>query len=177
MVYGFIKQSGGYIDVESTLGQGTTITMHLPRASVIEKKQMREPDARRWVARGAETVLVTEDDAAVRRVALRILTGLGYRTLEAGNGPEALAILRGDAAIDLLFADIVLSGGMNGAQLAREAQVLRPGLAVLFASGYSEPAVLRDTEGADRVPLLSKPYDADELGRSIRRLLDGQREH
>ncbi len=175
MVYGFIKQSGGYIDIESKLGQGTTITMHLPRTSGTEKKLEKAPDSRRWIAKGTETILITEDDAAVRRVAVRILTKLGYRSLEANNGPEALEILRSDAAVDLLFADIILSGEMNGAQLSREAQILRPDLKVLFASGYSEPAVLRDTEGADRVPLLSKPYDADELGRLIRGLLDDDR--
>ena len=172
MAYGFIKQSGGHIKIDSKLGQGTTICIMLPRTMEVQTPCMPAADGGLLSAKGDEAVLVTEDDPAVRRVAVRILRTLGYRTYEAENGREALQVLDREPGIDLLFADIMLTGDLNGAQLAQKARALHAKLAVLFASGYAEPAVRRESGGIKDIPLLSKPYDADELAKLVRRQLD-----
>jgi CheY-like chemotaxis protein len=120
-----------------------------------------------------ETILVVEDDARVRRVSLRRLKELGYAVIEADSGPVALAILDRGQPIDLLFTDVVMAGGMNGIELAREAGRRRPGLKTLFTSGYSEPSVIERGLPFAQSAWLGKPHSVAELQVKIRQLLDG----
>ncbi|OWV96613.1 hybrid sensor histidine kinase/response regulator [Rhizobium sp. R72] len=173
MVYGFVKQSGGHLQLYSESGRGTTIRIYLPAMSSSgsqERSQASEP-VESPLPQGTELVLVVEDDLRVRRVAVARLSSMGYSVLEAENGHRALEVLQANDNIALLFTDIVMPGGMTGDELAREARDLRPEIAVLFTSGYSEPGLV----GQDGVPgaqWLRKPYTARDLAAKIRELLD-----
>ncbi len=172
MVYGFVKQSGGHVAVHSKFGRGTTVDLYLPKAGVgVATEKAPDTVAEVSAARG-ETVLVVEDNPRVRRVTVRRLTDLGYIVLEAEDGKTALEILEKGQSIDLLFTDVLMPGGMTGGELAREASRIRPGIKILFTSGYpSEAAVQKDLidKGAK---LLPKPYSKAELVNSIRNALD-----
>jgi len=169
MAYGFVKQSGGHIDIESTLGQGTTIRILLPRTgeSAVEKKAA--PVAS--IAGGNEVVLIVDDEVEIKENVGTILTGLGYRVLKAGGTDEARRMLTQHKAIDLLFTDVIMPGAMTSPQLAALARQLHPGIRVLFTSGYSEDAVILDGRLNQGVTLLSKPYSRDELARAVRSVL------
>ncbi|MFQ5971092.1 MAG: PAS domain S-box protein, partial [Alphaproteobacteria bacterium] len=142
MVYGFVRQSGGHVSLESEPGQGSTLRIYLPRTdgdlAVAEPGRVAEKTGSR-----GETILVVEDDERLRRVTVQRLSDLGYEALNAESGQTALSMLKDGAAIDLLFTDLIMPGGMNGDELAREARRLRPDLKVLFTSGYAEPAIIR----------------------------------
>jgi CheY-like chemotaxis protein len=170
VVYGFIKQSGGHVAIYSEEGNGTTIRLYLRRAS--DEANARAEAALAPVARGnKETVLLVEDEAPVMAVARAFLTDLGYQVLEANNGVEALGILSSDEPIDLLFTDVVLPDGMNGADVAKAAEELRPGLKVLFASGYTKEALIYQGRLESGVTLLPKPYRKRDLAEAIRAAL------
>jgi len=173
MVYGFAKQSDGHVEIDSTPGSGTTVTLYLPRAED-RREGATEPDATAAPAEGHdETILVVEDNPRVRRVAVTRLTLLGYRVVEAQSGPEALDCLAAMPAIDLLFTDVVMSGGMSGFDLAREVRQRRPGLPVLFTSGYADPeTIARERSEPDEEAMLRKPYSQDQLAHAVRRSLD-----
>jgi PAS domain S-box-containing protein len=165
MVYGFVKQSGGHVTVYSDVGRGTTIRIYLPRSEA--EAEWSSPTADESGG-GNETILIVEDDAMLRSYVTTQLDSLGYQTLTAANAAEALAISDGGAAFDLLFTDITMPGRMNGRQLAVEMAQRRPGLKVLFTSGYSEnTAVLNDRLDPD-IRLLAKPYRKSELARMVR---------
>ncbi|MDO9500320.1 ATP-binding protein [Falsiroseomonas sp.] len=171
MVYGFVKQSQGHVKIYSELGQGTTVKLYLPRA--VDPGATRTP-ARPTATRiggGTESVLVVEDDDMVRAHVAGELTLLGYTVLSARDGREAMEILRGDAPIDVLFTDVVMPGGMSGPQLAVSALLLRPGLRVLYTSGYTENAVVHHGRLDPGVVLLSKPYRRQELAEKLRLVL------
>ena len=171
MVYGFVKQSGGNAKIYSEPGVGTTIRLYLPRAAVAASADV-PAEAPLAVARGGERILVVEDNDGLRRLALRQLRELGYETVEAANGVDALTILESSQAIDLLFTDIVMPGGIDGRTLARRAAALRPDLKVLFTSGFTAAAGAEvAAELADR--LISKPFRKTELARRVRASLDG----
>jgi PAS domain S-box-containing protein len=172
MVYGFVKQSGGHVQLYSEPGMGTTVRLYLPAQNGEASMAPRIAGSR--VPRGAgETVLVVEDDPRVRRVSLRRLKELGYLVLEADSGPAALKVLDDGAEIHVLFTDMVMSGGMTGIELAQEVRRRRPEVKILFTSGYAEPAAvtgeLLTTTGAQ---WLGKPYGVDELQSKLRDLLD-----
>jgi len=167
MVYGFVKQSQGHLGVESRLGYGTSMRMYLPMSR--EAAPIAVVKAR--ASQGNETVLVVEDEDDVRRLAERFLAALGYRVLSAANPETALQRLHDDASIALLFSDVVLGTGMNGAELAAEAQRMRPGLRVLLASGYEHAS--GDGHAAAHYPLLQKPYRREDLAEAVRKVLDG----
>jgi len=170
-VYGFVKQSGGHISIYSEPGHGTIVKLYLPRSVVA---QVAEAPARArggMLPKGDESILVVEDNPDVRRLVRRQLTELGYSVHEAGNGPEALTMLRSPLTVDLMFTDIIMPEGMTGYELAGLARDSRPGLKILFTSGYTAIGAAQDHERRD-VPLLSKPYRKSELAHFVRTALD-----
>jgi PAS domain S-box-containing protein len=171
MVFGFMKQSGGHINVYSEPGVGTTFRLYLPRAvGAADAADIQTPTAPE--RGGIETVLAVEDNAGLRRVVARQLKELGYRLLEAEDGPSALRMLESDK-VDLLFTDVVMPGGMNGYELARAAQARWPGLKVVLTSGFPETKLNGNGETPSHIRLLSKPYRKADLARTLREVLDG----
>jgi PAS domain S-box-containing protein len=173
-VYGFVKQSGGHVAIYSEPGEGTTVKIYLPRllGAMVEELKPDEPAAPEgsW----AETVLVVEDDHDVRAYTVEVLRELGYRVLEAHDGATASRLLeRQDTGrIDLLFTDVVLPGGMNGEQVAARARDLRPGLKVLFTTGYARNAIVHHGRLDPGVRLVTKPFTFADLAAKVRDLLD-----
>jgi CheY-like chemotaxis protein len=170
-VFGWVKQSGGHIKVYSELGHGTTIKLYLPRAEApsAEKAAVVETVA----PSGDETILVVEDNPNVRKTVLRQLHDLGYQTIEAENGGQALQLARDGARFDLLLTDVIMPGGITGYQLAHQLRTDRADLKVLFTSGYTELAAPID-EPARKDMLLSKPYRKQDLARAVRSALDAE---
>ncbi|MBP1807609.1 PAS domain-containing protein [Rubellimicrobium aerolatum] len=177
MVYGFARQSGGQVRIHSAVGQGTTVSLYLPRhtggAEGHEVAPLDAPGEAVPAAHG-ETVLVIDDEALVRMLVVDALTDLGFATLEAANGPEGLAVLRSPARIDLLVTDVGLPGGLNGRQVADAARTLRPGLPVLFVTGYAETAVLSHGHLDPGMEVMTKPFGVQEIGRRVRAILSKQ---
>lgn len=171
MVYGFVKQSGGHIRVYSELGEGTAIKMYFPRSRIKQEVIVTLPAGRKLIG-GTETILVVEDDDAVRQHVTAQLQGLGYQVLEAATGAEAMDVLDQSPAVDLLFTDVVMPGGMGGRDLADAARKLRPSLKVLFTSGYTENSIVHHGRLDPGVKLLSKPYRREKLAVKIREALD-----
>ncbi|MDX1482918.1 MAG: ABC transporter substrate-binding protein [Alphaproteobacteria bacterium] len=171
MVYGFVKQSGGHVTVESEEGLGTTIKLYLPR-SVQAEEELTEADGDDIPESRGETVLVVEDDADVRTLSVSLLTALGYGIVEAADGHSALRALEKAPRVNLLFTDVVLPGGMNGGELAAEVQKRHPGLPVLYTSGYAELSNFDSSALDKRTTLLHKPYRLSELARKVRAALD-----
>jgi signal transduction histidine kinase/ActR/RegA family two-component response regulator len=171
-VYGFVRQSDGFLTIESTPGAGTTIRIHLPQVPVTAAR----PAARGELRDGNGTVLVVEDDADVRELVIAQLEDLGYTPISAANGPEALEVLAAPETppIDLLLTDVVMPGGMSGVELVRAARARNPGLRALLTSGYMAGNA-NGTAGADAADLLllSKPYQQAELARMIQEALIG----
>jgi PAS domain S-box-containing protein len=168
-VFGWVKQSGGHIKIYSELGHGTTIKLYLPRAEA--RSADKAPRVKVATPTGDETVLVVEDNPNVRKTVIRQLHDLGYKTIEAESGASAVQMVRDGAEFDLLLTDVIMPGGMTGYQLADELRQARPGLKILFTSGYTELATAGDQALKD--PLLSKPYRKQDLGRAVRSVLDG----
>ena len=169
MVYGFVKQSGGHIKIDSEEGRGTTVSLYLPRG--IQDAALPNATAASEPQRGSETILVVEDDALVRDYVVAQLESLGYHTITAANGPDALALLDQDVAFDVLFTDVVMPGGMNGRELADAVTRRRPGVPVLYTSGYPEVAIVHDGRLDPGVALLNKPYRQSDLARMMRQVL------
>ena len=166
MVYGFAKQSGGGVRMESASGLGTCVTLYLPHASAPAGR----PDgagATDEPLKGCGSVLVVEDDSDVRDVSIAFLEDLGYRVLVARDGPEALAVLRGADDVDLLFTDIAMPNGLSGTALARLALQLRPGLRVLLTTGYPGSEDIGDAE----FPVITKPFRQAELSEAVAALM------
>jgi signal transduction histidine kinase len=175
MVYGFVKQSAGYIGISSEPGKGTTIRIYL--RAVFEEAEPADANTEAAAvslprAKAGEVVLVVEDDEVVRRMLVRTLLGLDYHALEAGNGRLALVLLETAARVDLLLTDIVLPGGMSGADLGRRAVARRPELRTVYMSGYPADAIADGGVVVDGVPLLCKPFQKDDIARTLRRVLD-----
>ncbi|MCM2563671.1 PAS domain S-box protein [Lutimaribacter sp. EGI FJ00015] len=171
MVFGFVKQSGGHIRVYSEMDEGTAIKMYFPRART-EEENVAIVNSGRKITGGTETILVVEDDGAVRDYVSAQLKSLGYNVLEASAGAEAMDILGQTAQIDLLFTDVVMPGGMGGRELAEAARQLRPNLKVLFTSGYTENSIVHQGRLDPGVKLLNKPYRREHLAAKIRQVLD-----
>ena len=171
MVYGFVKQSGGHTSITSEPGLGTTVRIHLPCAEAAQVRA-QAPRIGSTAVGGNEIVLVVEDNDGMRDVTVRQLQSLGYRTIQARDGAAGLACLRGRAAVDLLFSDIIMPGGMDGWALAEAAGRLRPGLKVLLTSGFNGGTASLMTPGRVAIDLLDKPYRKDELARRVRGALD-----
>jgi len=170
MVSGIISQSGGQIAVESEPGQGTTFTISLPRADGVAAPA--EPVAATPAAGGAETILLVEDDPAVRAVVTSMLDQRGYRLVTAAGGEEALALARATpGTVDLLITDLMM-GGLNGRETAEAVREHQPQAKVLYMSGYTDAAVIRVSGHESRISFLQKPFSGDELARRVRELLD-----
>jgi len=170
MVYGFVHQSGGHIDIDSELGRGTAIRIYL-RRSMAADVIVQEPGDE-LVRGGNETVLVVEDDASVRLTVHDTLSTLGYRVVTAVNGDDALDMLRRGVTVDMLFTDVIMPGHVRSPDLARHARELLPQVQILFTSGYAEDAIVHDGRLDSGVALLSKPYRQETLARKIRAMLD-----
>ena len=171
-VYGFARQSGGVARIESKAGKGTTVRIYIPRAegqaadgADLHEELQETPPA-------TATILVVEDDPDVREMIVGILSDLGYQTLVAANGPEALAILSRDQPVDLLFTDIVMPAGISGTDLAREASRLRPDLKVLLSSGYAREANQLRSARVE-FPFIAKPYRPAALEQKLEEVLAG----
>lgn len=169
MVYGFVKQSGGHIKIYSEPGEGTTVKIYLPRSAQSEDRVVAIEEES--VRGGDETILVAEDDEAVRDTVVGMLSELGYRVLKARDAESALSIIESGIAIDLLFTDVVMPGPLRSPQLARKAAERQPGIAVLFTSGYTENAIVHGGRLDEGVELLSKPYTREQLARRVRHML------
>jgi signal transduction histidine kinase/integral membrane sensor domain MASE1 len=170
-VYGFVTQSGGHIEISSTPGIGTAVSLCLPVAAGSDATSPAAKE-RSYAAGGRETILVVEDEAAVRDLAAARLEALGYRIFAAADGPEALGMLERGERIDLLFTDLVMPNGMSGDELARRACALCPEIKVLLASGYA--LALPAGAGPDGFRLLRKPYRGDDLAEAVRAALDDE---
>ncbi|ALK97429.1 diguanylate cyclase [Massilia sp. WF1] len=174
MVYGFVKQSGGHVKIYSEPGQGTTVKIYLPRTLAAEDALAAPVESQPAVG-GTETILVAEDDEAVRTTVVEMLTELGYRVLKAADAASALAVVESGVPIDVLFTDVVMPGTLRSPELARMARERLPNLAVLFTSGYTENAIVHGGRLDPGVELLGKPYTRESLARRIRQVLANQR--
>ena len=171
MVYGFAKQSGGHVLIESEPGRGTSIRVALPQAAGATLPVGRpEREAAEPAGRG-EKVLIVEDEAAVRSWVASTIAGLGYTPLEVADGRAALKILEADNGVAVLFTDVMLPGGMTGLELADAARRLRPELRVLFTSGYSEDLNTRSAAASSDLPILAKPYRKHALASLLETIL------
>ena len=172
-VYGFVRQSAGHVRIYSEPGEGTAVKIYLPRYIGTGKKAEAGAQGRSAPrAIGAECILVVEDDDALRAYTTEILSELGYWVIEAQDGREALRLLDGTQQVDLLFTDIVMPGGMNGRQLADEAILRRPGLKVLFTTGYTRNAIVHHGRLDPGVQMIGKPFSMDALATKVRDILD-----
>ncbi|MDQ9172500.1 ATP-binding protein, partial [Oxalobacteraceae bacterium R-40] len=173
MAYGFVRESGGRIYLDSAIGAGTTVRIFLPRTT----EQETEPPA---IAApvptgGTETVLLVEDDAQVRSATEAMLKGLGYTVHQAKNADSALAMLKKNDAIDVLFTDVVMPGSLDGLALARQAKTIRPDVAILLTSGYVYDALDSDKQLDPQMEFLKKPYRQEELAVALRQALSRHR--
>jgi nitrogen-specific signal transduction histidine kinase/CheY-like chemotaxis protein len=168
MVFGFIKQSGGHVNVYSEPGEGTTVRLCLPRAVGSVAQARQRSTAPMDLPRGTATVLVVEDDTAVREIAAAILRELGYRVLEASDGEEGLRTFGLHASsVNLLLTDVVLPGGLRGGELAQRIQAVRPEVKTLFMSGYTENSIVHQGRLDDGVQLIGKPFTREQLARKV----------
>jgi PAS domain S-box-containing protein len=173
-VYGFIRQSNGHVAIYSEPGQGTSVKLYLPRlrgAALAETTAPPEP-ALALPARTGETILVVEDEENVRNFSVEVLQDAGYRVMAAENAAGAKAILDTAGRIDMLFTDVVLTGSINGRVLADQVSALRPGITILFTTGYTRNAIIHHGRLDEGIDFLGKPFTASALTQMVRKLLD-----
>ena len=172
MIYGFARQSGGQVRIYSEVGEGTTMCIYLPRHAdeVTIDEEDKSPATFEAVGDG-EVVLVIDDDPTIRMLIAEVLADSGYAVIEAPDGAAALKVLESNARIDLLITDVGLPGGMNGRQVADAARVHRPGLKVLFITGYAENAVISKGRLESGMFVITKPFQMDMLARRIREIV------
>ena len=172
-VYGFVKQSGGHVKLYSEPGQGTTVKIYLPRhLAAADEAEAHPPESALPLGDAAELVLVVEDDPDVRSYSAELVRDLGYEVLEADSGARALQLVERHPNIRLLFTDVGLPGGMNGRELADAVLRLRPGLPVLFATGYARNAIVHGGRLDPGVQLITKPFDRQALAARLREAID-----
>ncbi|MCK6451369.1 MAG: PAS domain S-box protein [Alphaproteobacteria bacterium] len=173
MVYGFVKQSGGSIQLYSEPGLGTTVRIYLPiRSEQLRGGETRKEELPPQPAKG-EHILLVEDDARVRQVTVRRLKELGYRVVAVEGARAALDALERGEAVDLLFTDIIMPGGMTGIELAREVRSRLPAIKILFTSGYAEPQTVESGMLTANARWLAKPYSTRDLAAKLGQLLRG----
>jgi CheY-like chemotaxis protein len=171
MIYGFARQSGGHVSIETEVGRGSTVSIYLPRSRVdVEPSTevQQTPDA---PLPASGVVLVVEDEAALRMLITEVLEDKGYTTIEASDGPNAMKLLQSNMAIDMMITDVGMPGGMNGRQLADAAQALRTGLHVLLITGYAESAATGEKTLGPGMHLLTKPFPMTTLLKKVGELI------
>jgi nitrogen-specific signal transduction histidine kinase len=174
MVYGFVQQSGGHVQLRSENGQGTAVTVFLPRhLGTAEGEVQAAESADLSPVEKSVAVLVVEDEPAVRMIIVELLSDRGYTVLEAHSGRSGLNILQSGARIDLLLTDVGLPGGMNGRQLADAARELRPGLKVLFLTGYAESSAVRNGRMEPGTEVMTKPFELAVLAARVQDMISG----
>ncbi len=174
MIYGFVRQSGGHVRLRSEKGQGTTVAIYLPRYLGTVDEEAQVDAAANQPATARAVVLVVEDEPDVRMIILEVLSDIGYMVLEAADGRSGLLILESGVRIDLLVSDVGLPGGMNGRQLADAARQRRPGLSVLFVTGYDEGAVVGNGRMAEGMQVMTKPFTVSALAARVQEMISGQ---
>ena len=172
MVYGFVKQSGGHVKIYSEPGNGTSVKLYLPRSTAPEDRPA--PGVSGEMMGGSETILVVEDDEAVRATSVSLLVDLGYTVHQACDADHAMVILESGVPVDLLFTDVVMPGKLTSREMAERAKWLFPNLAVLFTSGYTQNSIVHGGRLDAGVQLLSKPYSLEELARKLRAVLQAR---
>jgi nitrogen-specific signal transduction histidine kinase/CheY-like chemotaxis protein len=172
LIYGFIRQSGGHLKIESKVGAGTTVKLYLPKAQSEAANANVETNTPKVAPRGGELILVVDDNIQLRQLVVRQLTDFGYKVRAAGDGPEALKILNFGERFDLLFTDIGLPEGMTGHELAKAAREQKPLLKILFTTGYADMQNGHGNGQDDPVHMLRKPYRRQELAEKVRETLD-----
>jgi CheY-like chemotaxis protein len=174
MIYGFVRQSGGHVLLSSEEGQGTMVSIYLPRhLGVADGVAKAEAETMPPQAEAGAVVLLVEDELAVRMIVVEVLSDLGYTVLEADNSQSGLRIVETRARIDLLLTDVGLPGGMNGRQLADAAREQRPDLKVLFLTGYAESAAVGNGRMEPGMEVMTKPFDLDKLVAKIEGMISG----
>ncbi len=172
MVYGFVRQSGGQVRINSELGKGSTVALYLPRHISDGEFEHPHPHAPQVPAPDVHAhVLVVDDEPTVRMLAFESLKEYGFHEVEAADGPSGLRQLQGDGEVQLLITDVGLPGGMNGRQLAEAARQLRPELKVIFITGYAENAVMGSGHLPPGMQVLTKPFAVDDLVYRVRQAL------
>ena len=172
MVFGFVKQSGGHVKIYSEPGEGTSVKIYLPRAIGGLVPNMQRSGSPADLPHGTATILVVEDEAGVREIAVAILRNLGYRVLEAPDGDQGLLVFGAHAAeVDMLLTDVVLPGKIRGRELAERITAMRPEVKVLFMSGYTENSIVHHGRLDDGVQLLGKPFKREQLARKVAEVL------
>ena len=172
MIYGFARQSGGHVRIYSEIGEGTNVCVYLPRHFGIAEESgpdLELSDAPR--ARAGEAVLVVDDEPTVRMLVVEVLEELGYAAIEAADGASGLKLLQSDLRVDLLITDVGLPGGMNGREVADAARVGRPGLKILFITGYAENAVVGNGHLDPGMHVMTKPFAMEALAGRIKELI------
>ena len=173
MIYGFVRQSNGQVRVYSEVGRGTTMCLYFPRYHGDASDRVSgEHETAEFETGYGETVLVIDDEQTVRMLIVDLLQDAGYRVLEAGDGAEGLKILQSETRIDLMISDVGLPGGMNGRQVADAGRILRPGLKVLFITGYAENAVIGNGHLDPGMRVITKPFAIDALASRVREMID-----
>jgi signal transduction histidine kinase len=170
MVYGFVRQSGGYVAVESAPGAGTTVALYLPKATQKPDAEVEAIQTQQAIPGGSERILVVDDNEDLLKVTSAMLNSFGYRVLCARNGAEAIQMLESGQEFDLLFSDVVMPIGINGVELAREARRFNKGIKVLLTSGYAGD-VLERHRAVDEFPIIDKPFRLADLARRLRSIL------
>jgi PAS domain S-box-containing protein len=173
MVYGFARQSGGQVRIYSEVGQGTTMCLYFPRHYGGQSEAERDADAALAArAQTGKTVLVVDDEPAVRMLVVDVLEDLGFTVLEAGDGAAGLRILHSSTSVDLLISDVGLPGGMNGRQLADAARTMRPELKVLFITGYAENAIIGNGQLEPGMRVLTKPFVVETFAARVLEMIE-----
>lgn len=172
MIYGFARQTGGQVEIQSREGEGTRVRVYLPRyAGEADSPGSNEPVGEAPRAKAGETVLVVDDEPTIRMLVSEVLHDLGYAAIEAADGPSGLKVLKSDTRIDLLVSDVGLPGGMNGRQVADAARVFRPDLKVLFITGYADNNIIGNDRLDDNMYVMTKPFVMDQLAVRIQQLI------
>ena len=172
MVFGFVKQSGGHVNIYSEPGEGTSVKLYLPRAVGGAVSNVQRSGTPADLPHGSATILVVEDEAGVREIAVAILRSLGYHVLDAPDGDQGLLLFGAHATeIDLLLTDVVLPGKVRGRELAERITAIRPEVKVLFMSGYTENSIVHHGRLDDGVQLLGKPFKREQLARKVAEVL------